>query len=332
MLRSRGNRQQRPSESSDEQQGRGGYYGGYPSSSTAGGAGGVGVGIASGADDYYGYNSKGGGRYGGGYGGSTNKPNNHRNVWDKKSIGPTIKGNPKSNKGGFNSVGSLLLSHLLSIVVILTLAMGGATLHYRRMIDRMEHELAVVKRRGKYDRFHHRQEDATDDNDNNNNNNNDESRTTYPVDPQELITLREKRSELQNENGRLTGSIKSLENELRGLEAQMKSLKENEIPGYETQITSMNQNLQKSDAQARGYREQFKSAHKSGNSAIVPGGPGHALNQRRELDKMTSLEDYEDYVQRREDALWDKIELLVGRLGKENRREAEEWYVYYYYY
>jgi hypothetical protein len=40
---------------------------------------------------------------------------------------------------------------------------------------------------------------------------------------------------------------------------------------------------------------------------------------------MDSLEDYENYIEDRENALWARIDVLVDKIKKDSRREAIEW-------
>mmetsp|Transcript_15289 Transcript_15289/g.33151 ORF Transcript_15289/g.33151 Transcript_15289/m.33151 type:complete len:599 (+) Transcript_15289:136-1932(+) len=348
MLRSR-NRQQRASESTDEQQGRGGNggtsynYGGYPSSSSGTGASPM-IGIASGADDDYSYGGqpkKGGGRSrfgfgnGGGAGakkapsGGASSFGNRNNAWDKRSTGGTMKG-PKNNSGT-HSAGFILFA----VAFILLGVTGGATFHYRRMIGRMEHELLVLKRRGKTNRFHrdHREEldqdeeemeeimEINDENKNDNPNDNNQEG--------DMADMRQKKGDLEGQIRKWETRSTSMENEISQLQTQMDHLQDQEdgdLFMLEKEILKMQSSLVTEVNQGKEYKEQFIAVHKSGTGGIVPGGPGHALVQRKEIERMENIDDYEDYVQRREDALWDKIDLLVEKIGKESRREATEWF------
>ena len=44
------------------------------------------------------------------------------------------------------------------------------------------------------------------------------------------------------------------------------------------------------------------------------------------LSFLLIVDDYEEYVDDRENALWDKIDVLVAKLERESRREAVEWF------
>ena len=39
------------------------------------------------------------------------------------------------------------------------------------------------------------------------------------------------------------------------------------------------------------------------------------------------MEEVETYMKKREGALWSRVNVLEGKIGRESRREAEEWYV-----
>ena len=395
MLRSRGNRQQRPSESSDEQHGRSGYYGGgnngsssssynnnnsnsyggYPASQSPM------AGISSGNDDdnydpygkkpkqsrgMFGFGSSSGGQAikkapssGGGYtgyGAPSSSSTTNRNVWDKKSIGSTIKGNPKHS-----SSSSSTITMIFSIALIVTLALGGATLHYRKAISRIEHELRVVERKMKRFNGNHRfndnnnelnaenfeeelqqqgqEEEEDDDNEEDGEASNDNSSNTSE---EEISNLARNLADLNIEKKKWESRLGSLNHDISALQAQYNHLSNKEIPSYESRISGMETALARQEQMTLSHKDQFINSHKKKNAnedgtidssykssgGIVPGGPGHAIIQQRALESMESLDDYENYVEEREDALWDKIDILVAKLERESRREAIEWYVY----
>lgn len=395
MLRSRGNRQQRPSESSDEQHGRSGYYGGGNNSSSSSynnnnsnSYGGYPAsqspmsGISSGNDDdnydpygkkqkqsrgMFGFGSSSGGQAikkapsssaGGyaGYGAPSSSSTTNRNVWDKKSIGSTIKGNPKHS-----SSSSSTITMIFSIALIATLALGGATLHYRKAISRIEHELRVVERKMKRFNGNHRfndnnnelnaenfeeelqqqgQEEEDDDNEEDGEaSSNDNSSNTSE---EEISNLARNLADLNIEKKKWESRLGSLNHDISAIQAQYNHLSNKEIPSYESRISGMETALARQEQMTLSHKDQFINSHKKKNvnedgtidssykssGGIVPGGPGHAIIQQRALESMESLDDYENYVEEREDALWDKIDILVAKLERESRREAIEWYVY----
>ena len=83
------------------------------------------------------------------------------------------------------------------------------------------------------------------------------------------------------------------------------------------------------------YRDEFLKTHERTSGEIAGGrsggnngtalGPGHVVKSRREIQKMDSLEDYENYIEEREDALWVRIDALEDKIKKDSRREAIEW-------
>ena len=108
-----------------------------------------------------------------------------------------------------------------------------------------------------------------------------------------------------------------------------------EMQAYNVQYDQMSRTWNDLDIKVRELRQKFLDGHAQqqggdGTTAttggIVAGGPGHTLNQQREFANMDSIEDYEDYIQRREDALWDKIDILIEKIGRESKREALEWF------
>lgn len=337
MLRSRPNRQQRPSESSNERHStqnnnNGNYhYGGYPSASSSSAGP---MSISSGADDYYdddddkkkgkgGSNrggmfnkgifsgAQGGGfKYGGG-GGQSSAAYSHF----KKNRG-------HSAGGGGGGIGNAILLISISLLILLT----GSTFYYRKMNGRANVELLALKQRARHP---HEQRQYT------NNNNNGDAETKANND--EINELKRQQSQLQGELSRATVQNKQIENDILSTTKITETLGR-EMTSHNTQYETLIRELDRMEGKVKEYRQQFIDSHpavsgqKSGgdnnNGGIVPGGPGHTLNTVRELQSMESLEDYEDYVQRREDALWDKIDLLIEKIGRESKREALEWFGY----
>jgi len=318
MLRSRPNRQQRPSESSDERQGgrRGGgsntngnnnyHYGGYPSGSAGP------MSISSGADDdddeYNKKNKKGSssGRFGG-FGASS--------VGKKKFSGGG--GSPSftrqsaaynNNGGGGSSGGGALILMAITILILLS----GTTFYYRKMTTRAKAELASLKAQARHP--HERHYDS----------NNDDNRAHAEA----VTDLKRKQSQLQGELTKATVRNKEMEKEVVQSTKLSEALEE-EFKAHNVQYEKMSRSWNDMANKVKETKQKFIDAHNHQDDTtggIVPGGPGHTLNQRRELEQMESIEDYEDFVQRREDALWDKIDLLIEKIGKDSKREALEWF------
>lgn len=270
-------------------------------------------------------------------GSSNGSNNNNNNGWggntaDKRhSIGSINKGHPaKQNSGSLGSISSILFAFSFILIV----AMGGATIHYRKMIDRFEHELAIMRGRTKsmarghhadLNRFHDIHGPAGDNNNGDDaddaSKNNDNSITS-----QQMAQIRAAKSKLQGQSSQWSTKATSADNSILAITTQIDHLQTHELNSYGTQMTALTDRLAQEKLTTQKFREEFISTHKKGEGGIVPGGPGHALVQRREIEQMESLDDYEDYVQRREDALWSKIDVLVEKFGKSSQREAEEWF------
>jgi len=241
-------------------------------------------------------NQYGGGGYGGSsgygqnnYGAPSNQPNNNfnnrnsNNVWDKKSIGSTIKGN-KSTATSFPTL-------IVSICIIVLLALSGITMHYKRAISRTQHELNIVNKRIKHhERFKHKEqpelayEDERDEEDEDNNSNNEEDAA------RELAQLATTLSELQAENSKWKGRNGSLNTDIKSQLSEIDHLKTKQIPGYQTQISKMKEALTNAQSESKRLKEEFVKAHGKGSgSQIVPGGPGAAVVQKRTLESMESI-------------------------------------------
>eukprot|EP00986_Skeletonema_menzelii_P014757 scaffold10180_cov179-Skeletonema_menzelii.AAC.1 len=325
MLRSRPNRQQRPSESSDERQGFGGqrggstnnnyHYGGYPKGSSAGP-----MSISSGADDDDGndYNKKKKGGIGGpskfGFnlsspvgGGKHNKFSGGGSTTPRKSAAYNNYSSSSSSSSGYS--GALIL-----IAITISMLLSGTTFYYRKMTTRAKSELISLKAQARHPHEHHH------DPVNNENNR---------AHAQAVSELKKKLSELQGELSRATVRNKDMENELVKTNKIYERLEE-EMKAYDLQYDQMARSWNDMVLQVKETRQKFIDNHTKNRDdqtgGIVPGGPGHTLNQQRELEQMESMEDYEDFVQRREDALWDKIDLLIEKIGRDSQRETLEWF------
>jgi cyclophilin family peptidyl-prolyl cis-trans isomerase len=307
MLRSRPNRQQRPSESSDERQGRGGYhYGGYPTATSSGP-----MSVSSGADDDYDEynknNSKGssrGGRFGGF--GSSSSP---KNKFGSGGSSPSFKRQAASNGSGGGGGGALIL-----MAITLLILLSGTTFYYRKMTIRANAQLTTLHLQARHP--HERNRDPNNKNDSN------AARAVA------VTELKKKQAQLQGDLAKATSENKSLENELFTNTKVIEALKE-EMKAHNLQHTNMAKSLNNLDGKVKEAKQQFIDSHSStvgDGGGIIPGGPGHTLNQRRELEQMNSIEDYEDFLSRREEALWDKIDLLIEKIGRDNKREALEWF------
>jgi len=268
--------------------------------------------------------------------GSNGSNRNNNNGWggsstsDKRhSIGSINKGHSaKQNSGSVGSAASILFAFSFIVIV----AMGGATIHYRKMTDRFEHELAIMRGRTKsmarghqsghqsdLNLFHEMKGPAGDNDADDANNNNS-------ITSQQMAQIRATKSKLQGQSSKWSTKATSADNSILALTTQIEHLKTHELNAYRTKVTALTDHLSQEKIVTQKFREEFISTHKKGESGIVPGGPGHALVQRREIERMESLDDYEDYVQRREDALWIKIDVLVAKFGKSSQRETEEWF------
>lgn len=312
MLRSRPNRQQRPSESSDERQGggRGGgsnnngnnnfHYGGYPSSSGP-------MSISSGADEDYDdeYNKKNNKKKStprfGGFGSSLASAS-------KKKFSESGSSSFKRQSAAYSGSGGFGGALILFVITILML-LGGTTFYYRKMTNRARDELDTLKLQARHP--HEQQYDKPNDN-------GDDA-------AQQITELKRKQRELQGQLSKATTENKAIENEIVSTNKVAEAL-QLEMKSHDVQYTKMEQALNELEGKVKEVRQKFIDSHPLTTGEIIPGGPGHTLNQIAEIEEMESLDDYEDYVQRREDALWDKVDLLLENIGAQSKREALEWF------
>ena len=331
MLRSRGNRQQRPSESTDEQHGSSGagYYG-YPSSRASASSPAL-LGVARGDADDYVSPAKGGGpsRFGfggsgGGGGGSAVKrraPSSGGISFSNRHNGlGASAARLRNDQGSRVGSGGLILC---AMALVLTAALGDVALHYQRAIARVEHELRVVERRLATERPRARKQNLPEDG-------GAAGGARDPaaprVDPEVLHELRAQQRELQKESGQWQARLGTLSGEIKALTAHMEHLSAEGAEARDAaELALLQKTIEKEREQGQAHKKEFQDTHKEGKGGIVPGGAGHALVQAREIAQMQSLKDYEVYVTKREDALWDKIDLLIEKYGTESKREAEEW-------
>ena len=122
------------------------------------------------------------------------------------------------------------------------------------------------------------------------------------------------------------------------LERRIDVLRNDAIRMQEGTLQSLRMQLGEESRLASEYRDEFLKTHERTSGGIVAGGggnnnnnngtalgPGHVVKVRREIQKMDSLEDYENYIEDRENALWARIDVLVDKIKKDSRREAIEW-------
>jgi hypothetical protein len=140
------------------------------------------------------------------------------------------------------------------------------------------------------------------------------------------------------ENDQLHSRRQDLVNELAGWEARhletrdaisdilskIDSMANRKIKWQEENINLLKTRLEEESKMANEYKRTFLLTHER-TSTETNLGPGHAVLQRRVLNEMDSLEDYERYVKDREDALWKKFDALVQKIKRDSRREAIEW-------
>jgi cyclophilin family peptidyl-prolyl cis-trans isomerase len=198
------------------------------------------------------------------------------------------------------------------------------------MTYRAQDQLATLKMQSRHPREHIQQRQQQQERTQPNSNSNDESNKAATA-AAALSSLKDKHSQLQNELSRSTTVNKNLETEIITATKVTEAI-DNEMTSHNKQYDVLSKELSSKENEVRELRQQFVNSHPAtltmGGSAngIIPGGPGHTLNQKREMESMESLEDYENYVQRREDALWDKIDLLITKIGRDSKREALEWF------
>lgn len=273
--------------------------------------------ISSGADDYdddeYNKKKKGGssaGRFGGfgvpSVGGG------------KKKFSSGGGGSPSSfrtsSSSAYNSSGGGFSGALILLAITISILLSGTTFYYRKMTTRAKLELTALKAQARHPHEHHHDQVNNEDN---------------RAHADAVAELKKRQNELQGELTRATAHNKDMEDEIVKTQHFANSL-DQEMKAYNQQYDSMTRSWNDLTIQVRETRQQFIDSHHHQDDdptgGIVPGGPGHTLNLKRELEQMESIDDYEEYVQRREDALWDKIDLLIEKIGRDSKREALEWF------
>ena len=315
MLRSRSNRSQRPSESTDEVSSSTYSYGGYPAA--AAGLSSPMEGVSSGAasdNAYGGATTPRAGKFRSSMFGSANRRKSG-GFGSGGHLGGTRDKHSGTIPGG---KGRSTRSAVVYGAMIVLIVLSGATWYYRKMTMRLQAELAAVKRRNKSMRFHPHfdgndpiniPDDRGEYKDNIGNDN------EPPVNPQDLIDLRSKNSQLQGESSKLTMRNKSVQDSIEGLKAQM-VFTEKENSQLAIQLEKLHTELHENNIKAEEWKKALLKSREENRQRIVPG---------KGVQTMETLEDMEAWVQQREDALWSKIDLLLERIQKESRREALEW-------
>lgn len=146
-------------------------------------------------------------------------------------------------------------------------------------------------------------------------------------DPQENGHLHSQRQALMQEATMWEGKQQKTRNDIAALQSQLDKLRTYEINLQEETLRSLQSQLEVEKRMAKEHKDKFLLTHELYSKADTNRtlGPGHSVLQRRALQKMDSLEDYEKYVEDREQALWKKIDILIEMVKKDSRREAIEW-------
>jgi len=317
MLRSRSNRQQRAGELSGPQRA---CYGGYgypppPPLSSLGSSGGS-VSVAPGTDDAI--KAKGSGAtavrnlsFG----------NSRGNSGGRKSF--SQRGSSRGGGRGGGGGKAILLLALIALIA----CFGVASYHYTRAVSRLETKIMVANNQaeiivanqnramGRRDLVEGEEEEDDDD---------DLPERPAPVAEVELVAERDR---LRDEIARVDSLIKRRETEIAGANRQIKMMQEHkDLADLDNQVANVQNMIAHEKALARGHKRTFLETLRQRGSPLISGGPGQALAARREVERMESLEDYEGFVQRRESALWTKVDLLARSLSEEAGREVVEWF------
>lgn len=299
MLRSRGNRAQKASESSDQQadsSGSGYGYAGYPAASPM-------MGVSRGNDDderrstWTGYNDGGTKAFPSGGGGAAR---------GRRPSGVGIReGKVPAPKNGTWGI-------MMSFALILVLFLGGMTFHYSRGIARATQELQALERRNQRARRDAaRDPDALDD-DVVGSNETPSGRLGGDT-AEQIESLRRTQKSLASETSTLTAKINSINTNIKGMETQLEAM-EKEINSFQLEAVNLKEKIQRNVDKANEYKTLFqRSFAESGGKKIIPG---------KGTEEVETLEQLEDLVERREEILWEKIDDLVERIEQDSVRDA----------
>jgi len=236
-----------------------------------------------------------GGGYGGGtytgYGNSATNANVATGGGAPPAKNPYQK--PKSPSG-------FTLKHLLlSLLTITFLVLTGTTLYFRNIMKDMESKLNQAKEDLE-------QKQRTRDEE-------DSKRTGGRFGPGGRIAPRDRRKPNTNDAGeklKLEYEIKKLQGDIKDHVKKHTDLTQ-EHAGHEKtlrNLSSQKQDLLKTIDHTRNLLEDMVE-ETSKYKAMVDG-----------------LEEVEDYMKKREGALWSRIDGMEGRIARESWREAEEWF------
>jgi len=229
---------------------------------------------------------------------------------------PSFRRSSAAYSGGGGSTSSSLSGALILLAITIAILLSGTTFYYRKMTTRAKLELTTLKAQARHPHEHHHDQVNNKDN---------------RAHAEAVANLKKQQSELQVELTKATAHNKDMEDEIVKTHHIANALEE-EMKAYNQQYDSMSRSWNDLSIQVKETRQQFIDSHDNTHhedattGGIVPGGPGHTLNQKRELEEMESIDDYENFVERREDALWDKIDLLIEKIGRDSKREALEWF------
>lgn len=309
MLRSRGTRQ-RPSEPTDERSGSG-YYGGYPSNHMSTSPTAVG-----GGSDEYGYHPT---HYGQasqtGYTGGHSSGQLH---YDKSSRGAN---NPFKQK---QPASSSFCSGIVWICFISIIFIGLS-------IDTFVQYRSYTKSRLllKSISSHNLNDDQddiidTETTDNNNEQFESNSQAEQRTLQLKLHTLSESQSHLQSSLAHYqSNSIPSIKSQIESVNHRITSIQK-EQENRELELNALREGYTAITKEIEELKLKFGREHKTPEGNFILGNNGKV----EVGDHVQTVEELELYVKEREEVLWKKIDVLVGRLKGQSRLEVVEWYVY----
>ena len=286
--------------------------------------------MAIGGGDGEGYHSSGSGSsgYGGSYQYSGYNNYHQQQQYGKKghSVGSTSSSNPFRDESSSSSSSPAKYLHHCFLLVLL-LALSASTFVQYRSYSRTLSQLNSV-------RLHLQ---------------------THPVqsvddDQSELLAPNEE-SDYQKQQASWHHQLHSLTTNQSQLKEALAHLSSHQIPrtnaeltsvshqysavqreneGHANQLEVLRDRQKELTAEIEGLKGEYAQKHhtREGDLLIPAAGSGNRIAVRRrgdDTDPMDSLEELEEYVRGREDALWKKIDVLMESMKEMAREEVEEW-------
>ena len=213
---------------------------------------------------------------------------------------------------------------LLSLLSLIFIILSGTTFHYRNVMTRTELELNAAKERleknmnnrgggggGRFDRGRDRPTAGGFEN-----KKQDKKKQKKKTDKKKK-KKKNKRDDNDNNNDSLNERKRELQDEI----ANIKEILADRQREHNEELTTKHSQLS-ADLEALQLKKQDMLKHIDHTQNIIDDSKEKTAKYKAMVDGVSEVE---EYMKKREGALWSRVNVLETKIGKESWREAEEW-------